>query len=162
MNRRNGGKQTSLLPGAEDQVKDRFWRTPPEKWLELEREFEFDFDAAPFPRPHGWDALSAADWPGSRIWVNPPFEHGVGAIPWVRKCIEENGKGKLVVLILSVNRLADAVDPLLAAGAEARVLPSMRWLNSKGEATPRARHPCVLFILRPKVSDSDSVGNGEP
>jgi hypothetical protein len=148
------GRQLELIPGGIDEVKDRYWRTPPDLMARLQAEFHFDGDACPFPRPAGWDALKAEEWPGSSVWVNPPFEHGVGLVPWAEKAIEQSRKGKQIVLIASVNRLADITDRLLGAGAEARLLPSVRWLNSKGEELPErkpghGRHPCVLFILRP-------------
>jgi phage N-6-adenine-methyltransferase len=53
------------------------WRTPPEIFNKLNAEFKFDLDAAA-----EWgnaqcehyldDALNCSDWPGKRIWLNPP------------------------------------------------------------------------------------------
>ena len=51
-----------------------YWLTPPELMEDLQGEFHFNFDAYPFPRPEGFDGLTA-DW-GSSTYVNPPFTIG--------------------------------------------------------------------------------------
>jgi len=139
------GRQTALIPGNEDKV--GYWLTPPDLMAELQAEFDFDCDACPYPRPAGYDGLKES-W-GQRTWVNPPFERGVGVMPWVRKAIAENAIGKLVVVILSVNQIEHATGAFLAAGAEARLLPPIAWWNQTGESNLRP-HPAALFILRPK------------
>jgi hypothetical protein len=48
-----------------------YWLTPPELMESLQKEFGFTFDACPYPRPEGFDGLTA-DWGGS-TYVNPPF-----------------------------------------------------------------------------------------
>jgi len=79
------------------------WQTPPEIFEPLMREFMFDLDAAAdeqttrLPR-YLWDALSLDDWPGKRIWLNPPY--GRKLEPFVRKACAEAAKGKLVVALI--------------------------------------------------------------
>lgn len=84
------------------------WRTPPEVFEPLMREFNFDLDGAadcvtaqldryisPTTREN---ALTMIDWPGSRIWLNPPY--GRKLEPFVRKADHEASKGKLVVALI--------------------------------------------------------------
>lgn len=73
----------------------RYWKTPPEMLEKLNDEFHFDFDPCPYPRPEGFDGLDC-EW-GQSNWVNPPFTGGV--MDWCKKAIEENQKGKLIVII---------------------------------------------------------------
>ena len=144
------GKQTALMEGTEDHV--GYWITPKPLMETLEAEFHFTDDVCPYPRPAGFDGLREP-W-GARNWCNPPFERGNGVMAWVRKAIAENAAGKLCVVILSVNQIEHATGAMLAAGAEARLLPPIAWVNPAGESNPRA-HPAVLFILRPKPATLD-------
>lgn len=135
--------QRALMEGTADSV--GYWLTPPEVMGPLMEEFAFTFDACPFPRPAGFDGLTV-DW-GERTWVNPPFEGpGVGFTKWVKKAIEENAKGKEVVLILPMFAW---VAKLLEAGAEVRSLGSHDWVHPNGKRR-RAPKPSLLFILRPQ------------
>lgn len=78
------------------------WQTPPEIWEPLMTEFAFDLDAAAdevtarLPR-YLRDSLEI-DWPGERIWLNPPY--GRKLEPFVRKAAAEAAKGKLVVALI--------------------------------------------------------------
>lgn len=79
------------------------WRTPPEIFDPLMAEFRFDLDAAAdydtalAPRYLN-DALALDDWPGERIWLNPPY--GTKLAPFVIRAATEAAKGKLVVALL--------------------------------------------------------------
>lgn len=137
--------QTALMPGTEDRV--GYWLTPPDLMASLQAEFDFTFDACPYPRPAGFDGLKES-W-GTRTWVNPPWMGGV--MPWVRKAIAEARAGKLVVVILSGNRVYDAAGSFLDVGADVRVIARVPWVNPKGES--QRRSGCaLLFILRPFTS----------
>lgn len=78
------------------------WITPPEVFEPLLEEFMFDLDAAAdeqtarLPR-YLTDSLGI-DWPGERIWLNPPY--GRKLEPFVRKAALEASKGKLVVALI--------------------------------------------------------------
>lgn len=142
------GTQTAL-PGSPTVATDKvgYWLTPPEVMRPLQEEFQFDFDACPFPRRSGYNSLNE-EW-GSRTYCNPPF--GGGTKKWAMKALTESRKGKLVVLIVPARRIDSFNDQLLDAGAEARLLRSVEWLNPRGERPKRpGRCPCVLYILRGK------------
>ena len=79
------------------------WITPPEIFGPLMREFRFDFDAAADKDTtrtqfFASDALSLPEWPGKKIWLNPPY--GRKLEPFVRRAAIEAAKGKLVVALI--------------------------------------------------------------
>lgn len=43
-----------------------YWLTPPDLMAQLQEEFSFDLDACPFPRPEGFDGLTA-EWGGGYL-----------------------------------------------------------------------------------------------
>lgn len=137
------GKQTALYPGNEDKV--GYWLTPKPLMDELQAEFDFNYDACPYPRPAGFDGLKE-DW-GTRTYCNPPFRGGV--VAWARKAIQEYTAGKLVVLIVPVNRIDHIVEPLLDVNAEYRLIRPVAWRDERGRVTKRPA-ACILFILRGK------------
>jgi hypothetical protein len=131
-----------------------YWITPPELLAALHAEFQFDFDPCPFPKPDDFDGLTT-EW-GSSSYVNPPFGsithegRKKGPTAWVRKAIEEQRKGKRVVLVYPVDKW---VLMLLGAGAKVRNLGDVKWLatedGSPGKGT--GRH-IACFVLEPELS----------
>lgn len=130
-----------------------YWLTPPELWADLDSEFKFDFDPCPYPKPDDFNGL-IAEW-GSSNYVNPPFgaiiyEDGKkrGATAWARKAIEENKKGKRVVMVYPIDKW---VLMLLDAGAKIRNLGDIHWRaiedGSAGKGTGRW---IAMFVLEPK------------
>lgn len=130
-----------------------YWLTPPNLYAELDAEFHFDFDPCPYPCPDGFDGLTC-EW-GQRSYVNPPFGSIVhcgkkkGATAWVRKAIEENSKGKLVVIVHPLDKWVLML--LAVVGANVRNLGDVRWHatedNLPGPGT--GRH-IACFVLSPK------------
>jgi len=126
-----------------------YWITPPDLMAKLDTEFAFDFDPCPYPLPDNFNGLSA-EW-GESSYVNPPFGSVLvngkkkGVTAWARKAIEENTKGKRVVLVYPIDKW---VLMLLAAGAQVRNLGDVRWRatedGSQGNGT--GRH-IAAFIL---------------
>lgn len=126
-----------------------YWLTPPALYASLNMEFSFTFDPCPYPKPEGFDGLTA-EW-GASSYVNPPFGSIMhegkkkGPTAWARKAIAEAQKGKRVVLVYPIDKWALM---LLAAGAEVRNLGDVRWLatedGSQGKGT--GRH-IAAFIL---------------
>lgn len=125
----------------------RYWLTPPDLMRKLNEEFDFDFDACPCPKPDGFNSL-CMDW-GQSSHVNPPFRKkdgdGFGPTAFVRKAIEENKKGKTVVLTIPVQSY---VNLLLEAGAEIRSLGRVKWLDTETGESCKSPSPIACFILR--------------
>lgn len=126
---------------------NKFWLTPPEIYDKLNKEFNFDFDPCPYPKPRDHNAL-IMEW-GSRCYVNPPFRKkdggGFGPTAFVRKAIEENRKGKTVVLLIPTQSY---VNLLIEAGAEIRSMGRVRWLEVKTKEPYKSPSPISCFILR--------------
>ena len=60
------------------QAQSERWQTPPQIFDPLMREFSFDLDAAADPQTARVprflsNALDSEEWPGERIWMNPPY-----------------------------------------------------------------------------------------
>jgi len=131
-----------------------YWLTPPNLMKELQNEFNFDFDPCPYPKPDNFDGLRC-DW-GERNYVNPPFGSYTcnvdgkkkGPTAWVRKCIEEYKKGKLVVLVYPIDKWVLML--LAELGGNVRNLKDIKWHsiedNIQGNGT--GRH-VAMFILDP-------------
>ena len=128
------------------------WLTPPKLYKELDDEFHFDFDPCPYPKPDDFCGLDA-EW-GECSYVNPPFGSVLkdgkkkGPTAWARKAIEENKKGKTVVLVFPTDKW---IHYLIKAGAELRSLGDVRWHsieeNKPGRGIGRFT---MAFILRRK------------
>ncbi|HYI40015.1 MAG TPA: hypothetical protein VE053_06825 [Allosphingosinicella sp.] len=135
-----------------------YWLTPPDVYGPLDARFSFDFDPCPFPKPEGFDGLTAP-W-GKSNYVNPPFgsilhqgpgdkkPRKKGPTAWARKAIEEQAKGNRTVLVYPVDKW---LLMLLAAGAKVENLGDVKWLatedGSEGKGT--GRH-IACFILEPR------------
>lgn len=140
--------------GNDDDGK-HYWLTPPELYAALDAEFHFDFDPCPYPLPEGFDGLTC-EW-GQSSYVNPPFGSILhegkkkGPTAWMRKAIEENRKGKLVVIVYPVDKWVLMM--LAATGSTVRNLGDVRW-HAIEDGTPgkgTGRH-IAAFILRPAVA----------
>lgn len=133
----------------EKELPKRYWLTPPELYQEMDKEFHFDFDPCPYPLPADYDGLKI-NW-GKSTYLNPPFRKrdakSGGITAFVRKAIEENRKGKQVVLILPVFA---HIELLLKAGAEIRSAGQFPFLDVDTKKPSSRPIPCALFILRPK------------
>ncbi len=109
-----------------------YWLTPPELMKQLKDEFNFDFDPCPYPLPKGFDGL-IEPW-GRSNYVNPPFGSILingkkkGPTAWVRKAIQENEKGKGVVMVYPVDKW---IHYLIKAGAELRSLGDIKWHSTE-------------------------------
>ncbi len=144
--------QNKFHKGAKDGK--HYWLTPPEVYEGLDKRFNFDFDPCPYPLPEGFDGLTC-EW-GKSNYINPPFGSILhegkkkGATAWVRKAIEENNKGKSIVLVHPIDKW---VLMLIKQGARIENLGDIKWLatedNLPGKGT--GRH-IACFILDPKHS----------
>lgn len=114
--------------------KKQFWITPPEIYKQLDDEFHFDFDPCPYPHKKGFNGV-AVEW-GKSNYVNPPFrkddaKYGAGPTAFIRKAIEENKKGKTVVVMINTMSF---INMLLEAGAEVRSMKRVRKLRGRIDA----------------------------
>jgi hypothetical protein len=133
----------------------QYWITPPDVYQKLDAEFHFDFD--PCPYPYIRDGIEI-EW-GRSNYVNPPFRkkdaiNGHGPTAFVRKAIEENKKGKQVVLIIPTQSY---VNMLVNAGAEIRSAGRVKWLDAVSGKPTVGPSPVSLFILRgdPKIKTEE-------
>ena len=136
----------------------KYWLTPPDLYKKLDDEFHFDFDPCPFP--YKQDGIEI-DW-GQSNYVNPPFRkkdahNGHGPTAFVRKAIEENRKGKQVVLVIPVQSY---VNMLLEAGAELRSLGRVRWIDAQTMKPSTGPSPICAFILRGKKQANSQLDTG--
>lgn len=129
-----------------------YWLTPPPLMGALDCEFKFNHDACPYPKPENYDGLTS-EW-GSVTYVNPPFGSIIhegkkkGPTAWARKAIEENKKGKTVVLVFPTDKW---IHYLLQAGAELRSLGDVRWhATEDGKPGKGIGRFTLAFILRGK------------
>jgi hypothetical protein len=129
-----------------------YWLTPPSLMASLQLEFDFTGDACPFPLPEGFDGLTS-DWCKS-TYCNPPFGSIIhegkkkGPTAWARKAIEENKKGKRVVLVYPIYKW---ILMLMEAGAEVRNLGDVKWCATEdGSPGKGIGQHVACFILEPK------------
>lgn len=105
-----------------------YWLTPDDLMSSMQSEFKFNFDSAPFPKPDDFDGKKK------------------GPTAWVRKAIEENKKGKSVVLIYPVDKW---ILMMIEAGAEIRNLKDVKWLATEDRSQgPGIGRHIAQFILR--------------
>ena len=138
-----------------------YWITPPDLLKRINDEFGECYDPCPYPRPDGYDGLTA-DW-GQVNYVNPPFGSVVidgkkkGMTAWVRKAIEEQAKGKTTILVFPQDGW---VHMLLNAGAEFRSLGKINWLSTEdGASVCASSRPIMMFILRGKEQVAQAEGD---
>jgi len=133
------------------------WQTPPEVWTPLNREFRFDLDAfadeitARLPNyiSPSQDALGPRDWPGQRIYMNPPYGHKLD--PCMRRGYQkEAAKGKLVVACIPLRlRGPWAHDAVIGKAKEVRAVRErvsyIRPDGSRGEHTGSCDTQIVIW-----------------
>lgn len=126
-----------------------YWLTPPDLMEKLNAEFRFDHDPCPFPKPEDYDGLTS-EW-GKSNYVNPPFGSIIhqgkkkGPTAWARKSIEENKKGKTVVMVFPIDKW---ILMLLQAGAQVRNLGDVKWCSTKdGSPGKGIGQHVAMFIL---------------
>ncbi len=142
-------ENTKFADGAEDGK--HYWLTPPDLMKKLDERFHFTCDACPYPKPDTFDGLTD-EW-GASTYVNPPFgsiHHNgkkKGPTAWARKAIEENKKGKRIVMVYPLDKW---MLMLMKAGARIENLGDVKWCatedGSEGKGT--GWH-IAMFILDP-------------
>jgi hypothetical protein len=132
-----------------------YWLTPPELYASLNSEFGFDFDPCPYPLPDGFDGLTC-EW-GLSNYVNPPFGSIMhdgkkkGPTAWVRKALQEQAKGKRVVLVYPVQKWVLML--LSQTETAVRNLGDVRWCAIEdGTPGPGIGQHVAAFVLEPRES----------
>jgi hypothetical protein len=138
-----------------------YWLTPPALYAELNAEFNFDFDPCPCPKPDDFDGLTC-EW-GWSNYVNPPFGsvnhegRKKGITAWIRKAIEEQKKGKLVVLVYPLDKwVLMILETILGDHAEIRNLRDVKW-HARGRRFTRTRHRPTYRLLHLTSGAAGSV-----
>jgi site-specific DNA-methyltransferase (adenine-specific) len=140
------------------------WQTPPEIFEPLMEEFDFQVDAAAdsvTKRCERFltDALGPADWPGERIWLNPPY--GRKLEPFVRRAAEEAAKGKTVVALIPFRcRAAWWHESVLGRADEVRcVRKRVRFIRPDG-TRGKSVGACDSCIVVWRSANADTVLRG--
>lgn len=129
--------------------------TPQNVFDILNYEFHFDLDAAAtadntkcarFISPEQ-DALIMADWPGTSIFLNPPYSKGLAK--WIRKAYEESKKGKTVVCLVPA-RVDTRWFHQYCIHAEIRFPDHRLSFDGKNKAP----FPSMAVIFRPPTPDN--------
>ena len=127
------------------------WITPPEIFNPLMKEFNFDLDAAAdyhtnrSPR-YLSDALNIDDWPGQRIWLNPPY--GRKLEPFVRRAADEAMKGKIVVALIPFRcRAAWWHECVIGRAAEVRCIRKRPHFLRPDGSKPKFTGSCDSCIV---------------
>ena len=101
--------------------------------------FEGWYDPCPLNEHPIMDGLSYS-WL-NKTYVNPPYSN---PLPWVEKAIEENKKGKMIVMLLRVDTSTKWFSKLIEAGAE--ILWFNKRLKFSGSGSPN--FASMLVILK--------------
>lgn len=130
-----------------NKLQKEYWITPPDVYKKLDDEFHFDCDPCPYPF-NGTDGTET-EW-GQRTYLNPPFRKldgrcKKGPIDFIKKAIEENKKGKTIVILRNTNSF---INMLIEAGAEMRSMGRVKWLDGKTKEPWRSPSNTTCFILR--------------
>lgn len=119
------------------------WGTP--DWLmEIFGEW---FDPCPLNANPEFDGLKI-DWK-DKTYVNPPYSN---PLPWVEKAIEENKKGKTIVMLLKVDtstrwfkRINEAQGKIFWLNGRLR-FKGKNYYNGDGKLSP-ANFPSILVVF---------------
>lgn len=117
---------------------------PTDEWLKAVFEDYFDPCTLSTGELREFDGLGSS-W-GAKTFVNPPYSD---PMPWVKQAIEENKKGKTVVLLLKMDTSTKWFAALQEAGAH------ILWINGrmKHRTGKPATFPSMLAILSKKGID---------
>ena len=116
--------------------------TPKTLYDSLDSEFHFDYDPCPI-NPEGLrDFDGLGEWQGTSIFINPPYSNPK---IWIEKVVQEQRKGKTIVMLLRVDTSTNYFHELVLPNAE------LRWIRGrvrfKGKLAP---FPSYLAIFRGK------------
>ena len=119
------------------------WETP--KWV-MEM-FQYWFDPCPLDPNPKEDGLKK-EW-FERTYVNPPYSN---PLPWVKKAIEENKKGKTIVMLLNFDSSTKWFKLLFEANAHFLYFAERLKFSGKG-SNPKASMLAILSVNSEKGAD---------
>ena len=108
--------------------------------------FEDWFDPCPFNENFEIDGLKL-DWK-DKTYVNPPYSN---PLPWIEKAVEENKKGKRIVMLLRMDTSTRWFKILQENNAK------FLWINGrlKFNTGKPANFPSMLVILNKEIEESE-------
>ena len=127
------------------------WRTPPKIFEKLNAEFRFDLDAAAdetnaLVSRYLTDALTIPEWPGDRIFLNPPY--GRMLDPFVRKSQEQATLGKTVVALIPMRtRAAWWHEAVIGRAMEVRCIRKRPKFLRPNRSIPKYTLSCDSAII---------------
>ena len=137
--------------------KDHDWRTPDWLFDELDHRYRFDLDAAatrlnskcPEFLTEKDDALTINWWPGSRVFINPPYGRRVGK--FVYKALEQSRRGRLVVLLTFARTDTSWWQDCVPHAAEVIFIRGrLRFHRGEGK-TGAAPAPSAIIVFSPHI-----------
>jgi len=110
--------------------------------------FDDWFDPCPLKENPSFDGLKIK-WK-NKTYVNPPYSK---PLPWVNKAIEENKKGKTIVMLLRMDTSTEWFKKLQEANAK------FLWINKrlKFRTGKPANFPSMLVILNKQLEDAEDA-----
>lgn len=124
------------------------WATP--KWImQLFKDY---YDPCPLnPKPN-FNGLKT-EWKDF-TYVNPPYSN---VLPWIEKAIEENKKGKTIIMLLRVDCSTKWFKELMTAKAHILFFSERLHFNEHPQGTA---FPSMLVILSKKTDSSHKINSG--
>jgi hypothetical protein len=120
-----------------------YWLSPASYWAAVQKRYPGIVDVLPYPRPEGYDALTAP-WT-KKAYANIPFGttidpitgKKVGLTAWARKIIAEQAKGNTTVIPFPMDY---GFHLLVNAGAKFRSVGRIPWVATEdGSSQPSGR-----------------------
>lgn len=126
--------------------KQDHYSTPAELFERLDNEFHFNHDPCPLHGEEYVDGL-LSEW-GSSNFVNPPYSC---TQRWVEKCVQEQKKGKLVVLLIPAHTSTYYFHDFIIPNAEIRFFKGRIKFEEEGKTRFNAApFGSMLCIFHPK------------
>ena len=136
---------------------DQDWQTPAWLFDKLNTRFRFDLDGASSRRnalcPNYLtledDALTMRAWPGSRVFVNPPYGRGVGK--FVNKSLQQSRHGRLVAVLCFARTATSWWQDCVPHAAEVIFIRGRLRFSRGGKTPGAAPAPSAVIIFSPYI-----------
>jgi len=138
--------------------KDHDWRTPDWLFKELDHKYRFDLDAAATQintkcqnyLTEKDDALNINWWPGSRVFINPPYGRKVGK--FVYKALEQSKRGRFVALLTFARTDTSWWQDCVPHAAEVIFIRGRLKFNRGNGKSGAAPAPSAIIVFSPWIS----------